>query len=348
MSAESTQSSPKASRSALLGATLVLFLVWSNTFLAFEVLLAPKSGAAPMDWLDLTVARFVPVVLVCAAWCFGFRRKESLAILKEHGGRLFLCGLLVVPLYSACLYFPMQQHVSGPVASLLTTLSPLYLVLLGAFILKERIGRRQVTGLVLGLTGVVLVASAKKAGGGHAVHVAILALAPLWWSIYSALTKPVTRRVSPLLWTYLVLVVGGAPLFLLLPWKGGPAMAALDAKGWTLLLYLSLLASVFGNAVWSRLLVHLPASTTGLTIFLNPPLTAASKALLSALLPAVFTFAVTAQEWVGGALALLGVALAVLPRLARVSTPARTVSASTTVVETGPVLDAAPKARPRA
>ena len=108
MSAPSLSNPPRTSRAALLGATLALFLVWSNTFLAFEVLLAPKTGAAPMDWLDLTVARFVPVVLVCAAWCFGFRRRESLAILKEHGGRLFLCGLLVVPLYSACLYFPMQ------------------------------------------------------------------------------------------------------------------------------------------------------------------------------------------------------------------------------------------------
>ena len=54
------------SAAVLIVATLLLFLVWSHTFLAFEVLLAPKSGAAPLDWLDLVVARFVPVFVVCA------------------------------------------------------------------------------------------------------------------------------------------------------------------------------------------------------------------------------------------------------------------------------------------
>ncbi len=305
----------RVSRSALLGVTLALFLVWSHTFLVFETLLAPRSGRAPMGWLDLVVARFTPVVLICAAWCFGFRRTESLAILRAHFPRLLACGLLAVPLYNGFLYFAMAHRVSGPVASLLTTLSPLYLVLLGAFALGERITVRQVAGLLLGFAGVALVATAKPGGDdAYGFLVVILSLAPLSWSLYTALTKPLARRVSPLLWSYLVLVVGGAPLLALLPFHGGPQMLALDAKGWSLLLYLALAATIFGNAVWSWLLRHLPASTTGLTIFLNPPLTTASKRVLSLLFPAAFAFSITSQEWLGGALALSGVALAVLSR----------------------------------
>ena len=308
-----------ARRATLVVATLALFLVWSNTFLAFEVLLAPKSGAAPMTWLDLVVARFTPVVLVGAVVCFGFRRREAMAVLRAHPRRLVLCGLLAVPTYNGILYFCMQHRVSGPVASLLTTLSPLYLVVLGALALHERIRPRQIAGLGLGLLGVVLVATAKQGTAASGWHVALLALAPLSWSCYSALTKPVARTVSPLLWSYLVLTIGGAPLLLLLPWHGGPAMAALDAKGWALVLYLALVATIFGNAVWGWLLRHLPASTTGFTIFLNPPLTAGSKLVLSALFPAAFTFAVSRQEWIGGAFALAGVALAVFrPRVSPV------------------------------
>lgn len=293
-------------------ATLGLFLVWSNTFLAFEVLLVPRSGGAPMGWLDLVVARYVPVVLVCAPWCLCLHWRESIAVVRRFPIRLAACGFLAVAAYNGTLFYAMQQRVSGPVASLLTTLSPLYLVLLGVFVLGERVGWRQVAGLALGLCGVALVATAKEGGGAYARDVAILSLAPLSWSVYSLLTKSVAREVPPLLWTYLVLVVGGAPLFLLLPFHGGAAMMALDARGWGVLLFLSIVATVLGNAVWSWLLRHQPASTTGLTVFLNPPLTASSKRVLAWLFPAAFSFTILPREWLGGGLALAGVALAVL------------------------------------
>jgi hypothetical protein len=67
----------RARPAVLVVATLALFLVWSHTFLAFEVLLAPARGDAPLAWLDLVVARLVPVAVVCAAWCFGARRAAS-------------------------------------------------------------------------------------------------------------------------------------------------------------------------------------------------------------------------------------------------------------------------------
>jgi drug/metabolite transporter (DMT)-like permease len=303
-------------RGGVLLATLVLFLVWSNTFLAFEVLLRPAGGAvAPMTWLDLSVARFVPVFPICAAYCFLARRRESVALVKRHPLRLAVCALTAVPVYSLTLYYGMQHGVSGPVASLLTTMSPLYLVLIGAAALRERISGRKVAGLVLGFGGVALVASGQEGGGAEGGSVAaalVAAVAPLAWAVYSALTKPVMRDASPALWTYLVLTFGAAPLIVLTPFAGGPAMARLDATEWALLLYLSLAATVFGNAVWSFLLRRLPASTTGFTVFLNPPLTTASKRVLSWLLPASFTFSIAPIQWVGGALALVGVGLVVL------------------------------------
>src|SRR5262245_29349783 len=94
-----------ASPAVTLAATLGLFLVWSNTFLAFEALLAPRSGAAPFAWSELAVARFVPVTLVCAAWCFVFRRGESLRVVRRHPVRLAVCGFLTAPLYGAAMYW---------------------------------------------------------------------------------------------------------------------------------------------------------------------------------------------------------------------------------------------------
>jgi len=299
----------------IAAATFALFLVWSHTFLAFEVLLAPKSGAAPFDWLGLTVARFAPVTVLCAAWCFGVKRRESIAIVRAHPGRLLLCGALAVPVYNAALYYGMEHHVAGPIASLLTTLSPLYLLILGVVALGERLTWRKGAGLVLGLGGVALIATAKApAGAVLALPVVVLALAPLAWSVHTALSKPMTRTHSPVLWTYLALVAGGLPLLCVLPFHGGPQMAALDTTGVLLLAYLALFATIGGFALWTWLLKFLPASTVGLTIFLNPPLTTTGKWVLSHVRPDAFTFSISPLEWVGGAVSLLGVAVAVLGR----------------------------------
>ena len=307
--------SKPASRVVLVVATLLLFLVWSHTFLAFEVLLAPRSGEAPLDWLDLVVARFVPVFVVCAVWCFGVKRRESLAIVRAHPRRLALCGLLSVAAYNGFLYYGMQQRVAGPIASLLTTLSPLYLLVLGVLALGERLTWRKGLGLACGMGGVVLIAATKRATGGtNALPVVITALAPLSWSVHTTLTKRVTSTVSPVLWTYLVLLVGSVPFLLVPAFRGVDPFLRLTPTDVALVLYLSIFATVGGFAVWSWLLKHLPASTVGLTIFLNPPLTTAGKFALSRLLPDAFAFAISPQEWLGGALSLAGVAIAVLRR----------------------------------
>jgi drug/metabolite transporter (DMT)-like permease len=104
---------------------------------------------------------------------------------------------------------------------------------------------------------------------------------------------------------------------------GGPETLALSAGEAGLLAFLVVPATVVGFAVWNALLRRLPASTVGLTVFLNPPLTTASKACLSAVFPASFAFVVTGQEWLGGATALAGVAVAVAPWRALRGRPAR-------------------------
>ena len=297
----------------LAAATLALFVVWSSTFLAFEVLLAPPAGAAPLGWAELLLARYLPAAVLCGGWCLLFRRAESAAILRRHGGRLLLAGLLCVPGYNGLLYHGMEGRVEGPIASVLTSLTPLYLAILGAAFLGEAMTARKAAGLVLGFGGVALLASAKEGSGApRALLVAEVALAPLCWSAYSALTRPVAREHPPVVWTFLVLAAGGILSTPLLLVADLDRVAALDGTGLSLIAGLVLLATVFGFAVWSWLLRHLPASTVGLTVFLNPPMTMASKTALAALLPATFVVSISPREWAGGALALLGVATAVV------------------------------------
>jgi len=220
-----------------------------------------------------------------------------------------------VPSYNLPLYFGQQHGVPPPVASLTTALLPFFVLILAAIFLGERLTVRRVAAFGVALAGLILIGLSRDSSsvpGGYGSVLVITSLAPLSWSVYSILSKPASRRVPPLIWTSLCIVLGSLPLLAFLPWSGGPQMDALEPAGWVALLYLSLLCTVLGYAVWSSLLYHLPASVVGFTVFLNPPLTTASKIALALLWPATFTLRMSPLEWVGGGLALSGLAIAVL------------------------------------
>lgn len=299
----------------LAAAALLLFLVWSNSFIAIGFLLGSDGRAPAFDWVALTVARFVPAAAIGAVWCLGFRRAETFAMLRRHWPRLLMCGALAVPGYNLALYYGQQHGVPAPIASLTTTLVPLFVLVLAALFLGERPTGRRLAGFVVAAAGMALIATTNKTGtqAAYPLLIAVTALAPLCWSVYSVLSKPMIGEVSPLVWTYTATSVGTLLVLPLLPGETWRRWAALDAAGWSALLYLSVPCTVLGFALWTWLLRHLPASSVGFTVFLNPPLTTTSKYALAALFPATFLFTMQAREWIGGLLTLTGLAIAVWP-----------------------------------
>lgn len=310
-----------------------LFLVWSNSFVAASFLLGGERGPARFDAVSLSIARFVPVLPFCLIWALAVRRRECLALVRRFPGRAAVAGLLSVPGYNLALYTGQQRGVPAPVASLVTALVPLFLMLLAAVFLAEPLTLRKGVAFSVALAGLVTIAASRptlQGPGGprsvaaYAALLGVTALAPLCWSVYSILSKPVTAVASPLDWTFLTLGLGSLPLVALLPLRGGRELATLDAAGWGALLFLSILCTVVGYAVWSWLLRRLPASTVGFFTFLNPPLTALSKLALALALPATFVWDVTPLEIAGAALALAGLALALAPSRSVTPTSAAT------------------------
>jgi O-acetylserine/cysteine efflux transporter len=300
-------------------AALGLFIVWSNSFVAASFLLGREHGRAQLDFLSLTVSRFAIIGPLCLAWSFLFRREVSVALLRRFPVRLPIAGLLSVPVYNLALFAGQQHGIPVPVASLTTALTPLFVMLLAAGFLGERLSARKGAAFLVAVSGLLIIAFSRGGARDIAAYpalIALTALAPLSWSIYSILSQPVVRFAEPLDWTFLSIGLGSLPLVALAPFKGGREMLALDRGGWGALLYLALLCSLGGYAVWSWLLKHLPASSVGFFTFLNPPLSALSKLTLVALFPAVFVWHLSGMELAGGALALAGLAIAVWPRRA--------------------------------
>jgi len=306
----------------LAAAALFLFLIWSNSFIAVSFLLGGEGTAARLDWVSLSLARFLPASALCAAYLLLFRRTEALSVLRGHWRRLLICGFFAVPGYHFALGYGQQHGVPAPIASLTTTLVPLFVMTLAALFLNERLTGRRLAGFAVAATGMTIIATAKldDAGLDYPLLIAITALAPLSWSCYSVISKPMAGRVSPIVWTYLATTIGSVLQLPVLPGPVWNRLAEMDGIGWSAVLYLSIPCTVMGYALWTWLLRHLPATTVGFTVFLNPPLTTASKLALAFLFPATFLFTIQLGEWIGGAITLTGMAVAVYtaPRLSRI------------------------------
>jgi drug/metabolite transporter (DMT)-like permease len=145
-------------------APYVFVLLWSSSFVTARIGLRLVS---PLLFVAVRlVAAAVILVIVMAL------RGESWAPLRGRWCRLAIAGALVNGLTLASFHVGMVT-VDAAVMALVQAMSPLLIALLGGPLLGERLGARQWSGILLGLTGVLLVVG-PRAGHSHAELAAIL------------------------------------------------------------------------------------------------------------------------------------------------------------------------------
>ena len=288
---------------------VLLFVIWSNSFTAIKHL---REILAPME---LMLARFLPVSVFCAAYLLlsAKRRRESVSILRHAWLKLLGLGLFSVVGYNYFLYVG-QSEIKPGAAALLTTLAPIFTLLLAIPLLKERVPIRRTLGILIAFAGLYIVVVWGRVGLGRVTGIShadirfalITALAPLSWSIYTIIGKDLVKRYSPVTITYLSLVIGTLPL---LSASGPHFVTTLLSMGWTYwiaLVYLALFCTIIGFWIWITGLKVLPATSVASFIYLNPPFAAFFGWML-------FGEEITAMFLVGSTVVLAGLYLAQRP-----------------------------------
>ncbi len=254
-----------------------LFVVWSNAFTAIKHL---REIFGPME---LVLARFLPVIVVSVICLMSRRpiREETLETVREAPLKLIGMGLFGVTGYNYFIYLG-QSEIKPGAAALVTTLAPLFTLILAILFLKEKVVLKRVAGMLIAFAGLFIVLRWGKVGMGRITgvenadvkYMLLATLAPLSWSFYTILGKDLLSNRSPAVVTCLPVVLGTLPL-LFLATPGFFAKAALmEPSHWYALAYLSFASTLLGFFVWNFALRHLPASTTSSFIYLNPPFAA--------------------------------------------------------------------------
>lgn len=230
--------------------------------------------------------------LVVAAVRFLLASAVLFALLRLREGRLprptardwayfFGLGLTGVAIYNI-LFFYGLIWTSATESALIIATGPAVNALLGIVALKEQVTAAKVTGIVVSILGVVVVAGVGMGGSPTAWVGDLMQFASVVaWAIYSLLGKTVMGRYSALASTAYGSLAGAViltPLALILaPW--GPTLH-MGTMGWGAMAYLALFATVLGFVFWYEGLRRVELSRAAVMLNLVPFWAAALGAVL--------------------------------------------------------------------
>lgn len=240
----------------------VICIVWGTTFLANKI------GIATIPPLRLSGLRFLAAGLILQVFV-RLRRSTARAVPL----RLGLIGILTLGIGTGVVVWA-QQWIASGLTAVLTAATPFWMVLLEAFAPGgTRPTRRAVGGLVLGMCGIVLIATGGSADSFRADYlwaIGAVLVAGVAWSTGSIMTRhekdehdPVAVASWQMLWAGLVLLVASLA-------AGEHMQGALDLRGVAALAYLVVFGSCLAFVCYLYALRRLPVAFVSTFTYVNP------------------------------------------------------------------------------
>lgn len=222
-----------------------------------------------------------PITLAFFRWCVAFlvffpiaykQVKADIHQFKKHWKVVLVLSITGVACFNTLVYIGVHYTTSIN-ASLMNSLTPIFIYILAFLFLKSRVTRLQIVGTFISLIGVLFILSDGKME--NIIHFSfnigdlIVLVAVLCWSIYSLLIKQYANEL-PSFSTFLVTIGIGA--ILLLPFSMFELTTSLETINWSMktvsaVLYVGIFASIVAFLSWNYGVVQMGASRA--SIFLN-------------------------------------------------------------------------------
>jgi drug/metabolite transporter (DMT)-like permease len=213
-------------------------------------------------------------------------------------------GALGFFVYQTCTFSALAR-IPASVNALLISSNVVFIVLLSAAFLKERISWQRILGILVALGGVVLVTfntGLELRGRVNLLGCAFSLVAAVSFSLYTVFGKRLLQRNDPLLVATVALFAGAVLLFILCAATVGfRSLFAASTKTLALMLFLGITMIGIAYPLWFFCLKRLPASHVSIFIYLSPIFAVVLSLLI---LRERFAW----PFWIGGALVLAGIA----------------------------------------
>ena len=205
------------------------------------------------------------------------------------------------------------QTAQATTTAWIITSTPIFIALLGIFVLRERLAWYQAAGIVLASLGVLLIVSRgdlfslAKGQFGTPGDFLVLISAPNW-AVFSTLSRPGLKKHPATLMMFYVMSFGWlftTIIFLISPEIQQTSNIPMD--GWIAIAFLGIFCSGIAYIFWYDALKVLPVAQTGAFLYLEPIITVVVAAV-------VIKETILLSTLVGGIIILVGVWLVNRPR----------------------------------
>jgi len=241
----------------------ILSIIWGLAFVAIRYL------DFELTFVDLTVLRWL-VASAGYVVLLAFVRRTKNDFDRRDFPRLLVVAFFNVVGYHLSLNYA-EKTVSSGLAGLLISLGPVFSALLATIFLKEKVNARLGLAIVLAVTGAIIL-SMQDFGEGFVSLSGPLAvvISAFSFATFGVFSKPLVSKYGALPVAAWAGLLGTC---MLLPLFSGTFMndvAHLSSVGWASLLYLSLLSTVMGYALFYTLVGRGGVLTLMVQLYLAP------------------------------------------------------------------------------
>lgn len=224
-----------------IGLAVLGMAIWGFNFVAISV------GLKELPPLLFTSIRFAATVFPFIL----FVRKPAIS-----WWQIFTIGLTLLTLQFALLFKGMQMGVGGGVASTVIQCQAFFTLFIGAIILRERPAFREISGLLVAVVGIVLIAMTMSEASVAGIGVIIVAA--FFWATGNVLLKRV-GNVDMLALIVYASLFPPIPLFLMSYTFEGPeqisaALSHITMASYLALAYIVLASTLVGYTIWGFLI----------------------------------------------------------------------------------------------
>ena len=260
-----------------------------------------KIALEELSPVNLTIMRLLVVCIVFLILLIVKPNKFS-KIQKKDIVPIFLVGFLGIILYHFGLNYG-EQYISASAASVIIATIPIFVVVLAAIFLKEKITLKIVLGVLLSLVGVVVISTVGRSDALLEVKYISGALAVLLAAVlgagYTVAGKKMLQRYSALSLTVYVCLLGSLGLIPFISSSLFEEVAAMSLTGWSVVIFLGVFPTVIGYVLWYVALEIKSASEISVYLYFVPVLSTIISYIL-------FRDEITWLFVFGGALVILG------------------------------------------
>jgi drug/metabolite transporter (DMT)-like permease len=242
-------------------------MLWAGNFVAGKFLVG---HASPMMLTDMrwiaAIACLLPLV-----WL----KEKKVVPPKQALWPLFWMGLTGIVLFNLFMFLALERT-SADNVGLLSALNPVSIAIVSFFLLRERMTRRQLIGMIVSLLGVVVVISHGDVMRLLHLHLnagdLYMLCAVASWGFYSVAGKRAMKYVSPYMSTLWAGIFG---VLVLLPFTATSfTIVDPDPAFWIATVYVSVGATVIAMLFWNMGVQKVGGTKSGIFLNFNPIFTA--------------------------------------------------------------------------